>query len=398
MKRIFPIVIKDLQQYAKNVQMLVFLFVMPIAFTFLFGAVFADEGTDTGIQWNFAVVNADQGTTGAQIIEHLKVDESLQVTVVENSAEELYTMVADGDYTAALLIPADYTSQLENGHTPELLVYTRGSSDVQTLLENSIVFAAVNPANLHIRANELAEIYETQTGTDADSFREGVYGEMVEASQIPNIETTYITRPGSEENKYGHTAPGMILQFAISGMIGIASIFVDERQNQTFSRIRSTGAKGFSYLAGHGIAFLILLTIQFSTMILFGQFILKLPYFEHLLATIIITAATVTSFTMMGLLIGVFSKNQGQAIVFSLVAMFIFSALGGAWVPLEYTSATFQVIGQFTPVAWGMEGFKAVLVHGGGAADVIVPSLVLLGYGVVFLVLALLVYGRRKEA
>mgnify|MGYP006300602815 CR=1 FL=1 len=398
MKRIFPIVLKDLLQYAKNVQMIVFMFVMPIAFTFLFGIVFADEGTDNGIQWNLGVSNQDQGSTGAQLLEHLEADDSLAITSVDGSEMELRTLVEEGDFTAVLVIPADYTLLLENGQTPQLTIYTRGSEDVQALLESSISFSAINPGNLHARANELAAQYEVQYGTGANEFRTDVYERMVAASKIPDIETTFVTKPGSEENRYAHTAPGMIMQFAISGMIGIASIFVEERQNKTFARIRSTGTSGFSYLMGHSIAFAALLTIQFSTMILFGQWVLRLPYFDSPLATLVIAAATIISFDLMGLFIAVFAKNQGQAIVFSLVAMFLFSALGGAWVPLEIMGPAFQTIGRFTPVAWGMDGFKEVLIRGGGVAEVMTPSLVLLGYGLFFLLLALVFYQRQKEA
>lgn len=398
MKRIFPIVHKDLLQYAKNVQMLIFMFVMPIAFTFLFGAVFADEGVDTGIQWQIAVANLDQGSTGAQLITYLEADESLDITVVVETEDELRNLVEEGDYTAAIIIPADYTAALVESQTPNLLVYTRGSDDVQALLENSISFAAITPANLHTQANTLAELYQAQFESDPTEFREDVYERMVAGSKIPNIETTYVTKPGSKVNKYAHTAPGMIMQFAISGMIGIASIFVEERQNQTFARIRSTGTKGFSYLLGHAIAFLVLLTVQFGTMILFGQFILKLPYFDSPLATLLIAAATIISFDLMGVFIAVFSKTQGQAIVFSLLAMFIFSAMGGAWVPLEIMGPAFQTIGRLTPVAWGMDGFKEVLIGSGEVANVLSPALILLGYGMIFLALALFFYERRKEA
>jgi ABC-2 type transport system permease protein len=398
MKRIYPIIIKDLQQYARTVQMIVFLFVMPIAFTFLFGVVFSGSGTDPGIQWSLGVANQDTGSTGAQLMELLEADDSLSITIVAGEEAELRTLVENGDYTAILVIPEDYTVLLTNGQTPRLTVFTRGSEDVQALLENSISFAALLPADLHARANELAGLYEVQHSVDASKFRDQVYNRMVAAAQIPVIETTYVTKPGAEVNKYAHTAPGMIMQFAITGMIGIASIFVEERQNKTFSRIRSTGARGFSYLAGHGIAFLTLLAIQFTTMIVFGQLVLKLPYFDNPAATFIIAAATIISFSLMGLFVAVFAKNQGQAISFSLLAMFVFSALGGAWVPLEIMGPAFQNIGRLSPVAWGMAGFKEILVRGGGVADVLIPAMVLLAYGVFFLLLALFFYDKQKEA
>ena len=229
--------------------MIVFLFVMPIAFTLLFGVGFSGSGTDPGIQWNLGVANQDAGSTGTQLIELLEADDSLSITFVAGEEAELRTLVENGDYTAILVIPEDYTVLLTNGQIPRLTVFTRGSEDVQALLENSISFAALLPADLHARANELAGLYEVQHSVDASKFRDQVYNRMVAAANLPVIETTYVTKPGTEANKYAHTAPGMIMQFAITGMIGIASIFVEERQNKTFSRIRSTGARGVSYLA-----------------------------------------------------------------------------------------------------------------------------------------------------
>jgi ABC-2 type transport system permease protein len=86
----------------------------------------------------------------------------------------------------------------------------------------------------------------------------------------------------------------------------------------------------------------------------------------------------------LGLLIGILAKNEEQAIIFSLVPMFVFAGLGGAWVPLEVTGATFQAIGHFTPIAWGMDGFKNVSIRGLGMGGVLLPAAMLAGYAVLF--------------
>jgi hypothetical protein len=49
------------------------------------------------------------------------------------------------------------------------------------------------------------------------------------------------------------------------------------------------------------------------------------------------------------MLIGVVAKNEDQVILFSLIAMFFFTAMGGAWFPLEGTSAGFYNIARLTP-------------------------------------------------
>mgnify|MGYP000926541813 FL=1 len=71
-----------------------------------------------------------------------------------------------------------------------------------------------------------------------------------------------------------------------------------------------------------------------------------------------------------------------------MVCMFVFSGLGGAWVPLEFTGKTFQTIGHFTPIAWAMDGYKDILIRGQGIETAWLPAVMLLGYGVLFFGLA----------
>jgi ABC-2 type transport system permease protein len=90
----------------------------------------------------------------------------------------------------------------------------------------------------------------------------------------------------------------------------------------------------------------------------------------------------------MGLLIGALAKSEEQAIIFSLVPMFLLSGLGGAWMPLEFTPAYVQRIAYLTPVAWMIDGFKDIIVRGQGLESVLVAAAVLLLYAVLFWLLA----------
>jgi ABC-2 type transport system permease protein len=90
----------------------------------------------------------------------------------------------------------------------------------------------------------------------------------------------------------------------------------------------------------------------------------------------------------MGLLIGILAHSDEQAVMFSLIPMFVFSGLGGAWMPLEVTGATFQAIGHVSPVAWAMDGFKNITTRGLGMNSVLLPVSALIGYAVLFFVLA----------
>jgi ABC-2 type transport system permease protein len=88
------------------------------------------------------------------------------------------------------------------------------------------------------------------------------------------------------------------------------------------------------------------------------------------------------------LLIGVISKGAEQVILWSLNAMFLFSALGGAWFPLEVAGETFSKIGHLSPAAWAIDGFQNIVLRGQGMASTFLPAGVLLAFAGAFFALA----------
>ena len=147
---------------------------------------------------------------------------------------------------------------------------------------------------------------------------------------------------------------------------------------------------------GHYLAIFTIIFVQFLLLMLFGQ-LLHVDYLRLPLATLLVAVVTAICIASLGLLIGVLAKSEEQAIVFSLIPMFVLSGLGGAWVPLEYTGAAFQSVGHVSPVAWAMDGFKNIVARGLGFDSVLLPALALLGYALLFFGLALWRFRRVSE-
>jgi ABC-2 type transport system permease protein len=120
----------------------------------------------------------------------------------------------------------------------------------------------------------------------------------------------------------------------------------------------------------------------------FGQLFLRLDYFGQPLATLVVLATTAMATGALGLLVGALAKTSDQGVIFSLVPMFVFAGLGGAWVPLEYTNAAVQTIAKFTPVYWTLDALKDMLLRGAGMGDVWPAALALVGFTAAFFGLA----------
>jgi ABC-2 type transport system permease protein len=115
---------------------------------------------------------------------------------------------------------------------------------------------------------------------------------------------------------------------------------------------------------------------------------LGVNYLNEPLGTLLVSVALCLWVAAMGLLIGVLAKSDDQVVLFSMVAMFLFSALGGTWFPLEASGGAFAAIGRLMPSAWAMTGYQNILIRGLDLSSAWMPAAILLAYACGFFLLA----------
>jgi ABC-2 type transport system permease protein len=62
--------------------------------------------------------------------------------------------------------------------------------------------------------------------------------------------------------------------------------------------------------------------------------------------------------------------------------------LGGAWVPVATMPGWAQAVAPALPTYWAMQGLRGVILKGRGVPDVVVPVLVMAGFGLLYTVIA----------
>ena len=83
-------------------------------------------------------------------------------------------------------------------------------------------------------------------------------------------------------------------------------------------------------------------------------------------------------------------------ILYAMIAMFLFSALGGTWFPLEASGGAFAAIGKVMPSAWAMTGLQNILIRGLGLESVWLAVGMLALYAVGFFLLAVWRFGKME--
>ncbi len=389
MTRILDIAFKDLLQLTRDFKTFMFLLLMPVLFTFLFGYAFGGfSGGESDSR--LPVGYLDQDDTWLSQALHDQLADSDVIRLDEDPTRtypDLELLVAEGDLAAVIIVPDRYGATFLKGKNARLIIIADTSTSVWTTIEAEVM-ATISRLDNAVRTASILEGIDAERMPFSYAFKQSL--KAWDEPPIAVVETTSSVLEAGEDSvaALAHTSPGMMLQFAIAGLLTCAQVIVAERKSRTLQRLLTTAARRFDILFGHYLAIFTLISTQFIILIAFGQFILRVNYLREPAATLLVAFCAALCISALGLLIGVLARSEEQAVTFSLLPMFVLSGLGGAWVPLEVTGETFATIGHLSPVAWAMDGFKNISIRGLGFESVLLPAAALAGYAVVFFALA----------
>jgi len=389
MIRILDITLKDLRQLLRERETFLFLLAMPVIFTLLFGAAFGGFGSgESDPRLPVGYLDEDGSSISLGLRDLLAASEVLRLDEEPaRTRQELEQLISEEKLAAAVIVPAGYGRATLEGALLPLVLLADPASSAGSAVESEALAAAQRLMS----AVQAAGVVVQVSGGEAE------FGDVLEAAlsawadppiTIRETSTTAIQAQDNRQLSLGHTAPAMMVQFAMAAPMTAGQIIVNERKCRAFRRLLTTATPRYHILLGHFLAMLALILAQFTLLIGFAQLALGVDYLRAPGASLVMALATAICVASMGLLIGILAKSEDQAVIFSLIPMFVLSGIGGAWVPLEFTGPTFQAIGHLSPIAWALDGFKNIVSRGLGVESVLAPAGALLGYATAFFGLA----------
>lgn len=405
--RVITLALKDLMQVGRDVRTAVFVVVMPLVFTVFLISMNAGNGSGGDSRLLVGFINHDQGgAISAQLYNLLGTSEAVRLAVPDESDQpKMAELVRDGKYTAALVLPAGYSAQLMAGNAvkPQLIV-DQGSESGQGAV-NALETATSRLLGAVQVARQTTQSFEASQPFATAEARQTFFNEALAAATAAWAKPalTVRTEQGGQPNSRTQVSPatqlspGILVQFVILGLISASMIFMLERKTQTLSRMLTTPVSPYGILLGHGLAMMALVFFQEILLVGVGQLVFGVNYWREPLAVMLVMLALAVWAASLGLLIGVFARVQEQVVMFSLIAMFTLSTLGGCWFSLEYTGPVFSTIGHLTPSAWAMEGFQNIVVRGQGFGAVLGPVGILLAYAAVIFAVVTWQFQRRTN-
>jgi ABC-2 type transport system permease protein len=406
--RILDLAAKDLRQIFADRKVALLIVAMPILFTAFFGMLFGGSGTQGDSRLPVGLVNRDPSSSvGPALFTLLEASDSVRpVALGEKEANAAALKVRDGKIAAAVTVPAGFGQAIWSVLDPaflagddqdaRLLVIVDEGSPSGLTASNAIDTAAARLLGALQSAKLSAAAYEAQAAFADAAARQAYIDQAIAlastAWKAPPLalvaEKAGATPQKSQPDAYDQASPGLLVQFTIWSLIMSAGVIVLERKSGAMQRLLTTPTRAWQIIAGHALAMFLLTLAQELILLTFGQFALGVDYLRQPIAILLVALAMALWVVSLGMLIGAISRDDSQSLIWSLMAMFVFTGLGGAWFPLEGTGKAFQTIGRLMPSQWAMRGFQNIIVRGQGIQSVWLPVGILLVYALAFFALA----------
>lgn len=173
--------------------------------------------------------------------------------------------------------------------------------------------------------------------------------------------------------------------------IPLSTTWVQERAQGTYTRLRSMGLSAPALLAGKLFPYVVINLVQVVLMLLVGVYIVpllgggQLTLNDSWLALALVSGAASFAAVSYALLVANIVTTSEQATIFTGVANLLMAALGGIMVPRFVMPDVMQAVSHYSPMAWGLDGFLAVFLYGGGVGAVADSLLKLAAFAVICL-------------
>jgi ABC-2 type transport system permease protein len=455
MQKIWNIAVKDVQRTLQDRNLLLIMFVTPIVLSTIIALAFSDIDSSAPIQdLPVALVNLDEGTedgfnNGQIFVDLLVGDESgsptdtsdqpdceaiegtddgeaggmslnqLTATTLLDDPEAARAGVENGDYVAAIIIPADFSQRVAYQQGVEFeQVAVEVYGDSGRPISASIIRSVAESITSQIASSQIAiaSTIDTMVAQAQSNPQFGMAFMTANAAGDfqPNFACAFdpgfntigvemLSVEGGEQEDFNPLVifgSAQAAFFALFTASGGASAILQERRNWTLQRLLISPTPRVHILLGKMVGVFVTILVQlvflFLAFTLVGSLLegeLSLIWGSNVPAIVVLVVATSLAAAGVGLVIASMANTSEQAsVIGSIIAIFM-GAVGGAFFSVD-TIPAIDPLTRLSIVRWGSEGFTK-LANGDG--DVLVNVVALLLIGSALFLFSFVMFNRRQD-
>jgi ABC-2 type transport system permease protein len=366
---------------------LIGLFVLPLAISILSGAVFGGEASSIHIP--VAVVNQDAGDYGDMIVEVLKDIKELSLDF-QSAPAQAEDKVALGDFMAAVIIPPDFSQNIDDYASTEITVtidpaQAQYGRIVTTIIEEISGALAIQGEIRYGIREVLADMGLDET-LNPDVFRasqaqtEGViFTQMQHLQTDEPIQLQRVDVKGEdvfswEDNLFALTLPGLTVLFAFFVIPSLATELIKEKELGSLRRLVASPLPRGALIGGKVLAYTLMVLIQ--VVLVFGivAVFFDMPLGSSPLGLLAVTIALGLSATTLGMLVSALARSRDQATSIGMLLIFVLGILAGNFNPdtAPFRGEGFMAkVSFYTPQAQSMIAYHTLMITHGTLVDVL---------------------------
>jgi ABC-2 type transport system permease protein len=389
----YQVMIKDMIEFKRNKVEVAGLIAFPLIFLLLFGFIFPSGATHENVQ--MGLVNLDQGAGSNEFITQMETMNN-QLANSKNSSyisfnnyssvDAAKTAINQGKISGAFVIPPGFSNNVTNGQPGNVIINVDNSNpQVATTVEqaSSSTISGLNgitaTANLIKLGNESNQPINPQS---------------IIAPYTANIENTI---PGAS-NYFNFLAPGLIVMIGMMYIMnGIPETISKEKEMGTFDGMLSAPIHHLSIILGKAMGLTIRGLVQCAFVLIFAVLVFGVTVQGSLLLISVLTLLGIFSFIGIGIMAVSLAKDQSTASLIMDLLMFPMMFLSGVIFPLQQMPWFMQEIAKVIPLTYAGDAMRKIMLLNANLADVSTDLIVLLGFGVITLLIALPLFSRSMK-
>lgn len=377
---------KDLLDFSRNRMGLVMLIVMPLFMMGMVGFIFPSNSNPTNVPVALANLDAGHGNSSlsAKFVTQLEAannkSKMMDLSTVP-SADDVKTAIQNGDKSAGIVIGKNFTSDLMAGKQGDITIVIDQSNPQMSMLMQTALTQVIQQMGSQTAMHSLNQTYKTPLNYTL--------------SQITpyKIGSTGIV-PG-QPNYFQFVAPGiMAMVMMMSLMTGLPHAISYEREVGTLDGMLVAPVHRISVIGGKVIAQTIRGLIQGLIILTLAVILFGVVINGSVALVIGLMLLSVFSFVGLGILITSSMSTEETANMVMMSLMFPMMFLSGVFFPLQQMPQFMQIIARFLPLTYAVTALRRVVVLGAGVPSIATDIVILFGFGIVLLSVALVMFER----
>ncbi len=376
MTALLAIIKKELLLLSRDIHGLLLLFAMPMAFILIMSLALQEQFSNTSVK-----------KIAAQLVNQAQNAEAERVIALLQQKSVFAWQSAHDKHTAFVLTLKQQNDVLQ----ADILVEPDTNAQTEALFT-----ASVQEAMARQHTETLLLKLKIQQALQGDTAATLTIDEDTLQKNSVSMRYNYqADQNNARPSAVQQNVPAWLVFAMFFSVVPLSNTLISERQQGTLRRLRTLPISRALPVIGKLVPYFFINQIQVLLMLAVGVY--AMPWFgaesltlgNSLLSLVVMSIALSSAALGYGILIAALARTTDQATTLGGVGNILLAALGGIMVPRFVMPETMQRIADWSPMAWGLDGFLDIFLRNGSLRDVLPEAGSLLLFGCVTMALAI---------